>query len=254
MAPYVRMYGDYQPFGHAGLDIACPVGTPVYAMASGRVLWADWGTNLPGDDSGAGWASRWYLYKGFPGIVTVIQHPWGKGIYAHLSSNDAAPAGAVVKEGDLIGYSGDTGGVAPHLHVEALINDSFVTQGNLIYGRTDPVPFFGTTTPTTAQSTNQELFTVAQFEDLKGFHANSHAKLNNIAEAFNEYVKQNRAYHAQTHAKLNAVKSVVDQIAKGQNVIIDWAKVEDAAKAGAAEALAENVVQVDVNVIGKEAA
>jgi hypothetical protein len=79
--------------------------------------------------------------------VTVIQHPWGKGVYAHLSNNDAAPAGTKVKEGQLIALSGDTGGVAPHLHVEALINDSYVTQGGLIYGRTDPAPFFGTITP-----------------------------------------------------------------------------------------------------------
>ncbi|AYR00905.1 tail length tape measure protein [Arthrobacter phage Hestia] len=144
---YVGKYGNYQPFGHAGCDIACPAGTPVYAMSSGTVLWADWGTNLPGDDSGAGWASRWYLYKGFPGIVTVIQHQWGIGVYAHLSSNDAAPAGTRVREGQLIGYSGNTGGVAPHLHVEALINLSYVTGGGLIYGRTNPVPFFGNTTP-----------------------------------------------------------------------------------------------------------
>jgi murein DD-endopeptidase MepM/ murein hydrolase activator NlpD len=164
MWPYVQMYGNYQPYGHAGVDIACPVGTPVYAMAAGTVLWADWGTNLPGDDTGAGWASRWYLYKGFPGIVTVIQHPWGIGVYAHLSSNDAAPAGTVVREGDLIGLSGNTGGVAPHLHVEALTNLSYVTQGGLIYGRTNPVPFWGTRTPDmiTAQSaTTAEGFLMA---------------------------------------------------------------------------------------------
>jgi murein DD-endopeptidase MepM/ murein hydrolase activator NlpD len=147
MWPYVQKYGNYQPFGHAGVDIACPIGTPVYAMAAGTVLWADWGTNLPGDDSGAGWASRWYLYKGFPGIVTLIQHNGWIGVYAHLSSNDAAPAGTVVREGDLIGLSGNTGGVAPHLHVEALINLSYVTQGGLIYGRTNPVPFWGTRVP-----------------------------------------------------------------------------------------------------------
>lgn len=163
MAPYVRMYGDYQPYGHAGLDIGCPVGTPVYAIAPGRVLWADWGTNLPGDDSGAGWASRWYLYKGFPGIVTVIQHPGWVGVYAHLSDNNAAPAGTVVREGDLIGLSGDTGGVAPHLHVEALINLSYATGGGLIYGRTDPVPFFGKSAPGASIGTQSTPATVKGF-------------------------------------------------------------------------------------------
>ena len=95
---------------------------------------------------------------------------------------------------------------------------------------------------------------MGQFEDLKGFHANSHAKLNNIAKAVNANAALNQKYHAQSHAKANAIKAVVDQIAKGQNVTIDWALVEAAAKQGAAEALAEGIVTVDVTVQGKEAA
>ncbi|GAP54021.1 lysostaphin [Arthrobacter sp. Hiyo6] len=142
MAALVRQYGNYQPFGHAGEDEACPIGTPVYAMAPGTVLWADWGTNLPGDESEWGYRQRWYLYKTFPGIVTVIQHPWGKGVYAHKSAA-WMNVGDVVSEGQQIGLSGDTGGVAPHLHVEALVDDNYTTGGGLIYGRTDPRQFFG---------------------------------------------------------------------------------------------------------------
>jgi murein DD-endopeptidase MepM/ murein hydrolase activator NlpD len=112
-------------------------------MDSGTVLWADWGTNLPGDESDWGYRQRWYLYKGFPGIVTVIQHPGWIGIYAHLSDNDAAPRGAVVKKGQLIGHSGNTGGVDAHLHREALVDLSYRTGGGLIYGRTDPTIFDG---------------------------------------------------------------------------------------------------------------
>ncbi|QWY79656.1 tail length tape measure protein [Arthrobacter phage Persistence] len=145
MAELVRQYGNYQPYGHAGEDIACPVGTPVYAAAPGTVLWADWGTNLPGDDSDWGYRQRWYLYKGFPGIVTVIQHPGWIGVYAHLSNNDPAPAGTVVKEGQLIAYSGNTGGVAPHLHREALVDLNYTTGDGLIYGRTNPAKYDGIT-------------------------------------------------------------------------------------------------------------
>jgi murein DD-endopeptidase MepM/ murein hydrolase activator NlpD len=166
MAYLVRQYGNYQPYGHAGEDIACPVGTPVYAMAAGTVLWADWGTNLPGDDSDWGYRQRHYLYKAFPGIVTVIQHSWGKGVYAHLSDNDAAPAGTKVKEGQLIGHSGDTGGVAPHLHVEALINDSYVTQGGLIYGRTNPAGFYGTAA-IAPQATEEDTLSAAEVKEIK---------------------------------------------------------------------------------------
>ncbi|MFM9430076.1 M23 family metallopeptidase [Arthrobacter sp. MP_2.3] len=165
---YVKQYGNYQPYGHAGCDIACPSGTPVHAIASGRVLWADWGTNLPGDESNAGYRRRWYLYKGFPGIVTVIQHPGWIGVYAHLSFAQMS-IGDTVTEGQQIGLSGGTGGVAPHLHVEALVDLNYSTGGGLIYGRTNPEPYFGSAS-IAPQSTITQLeeddmpFT---FEDLK---------------------------------------------------------------------------------------
>jgi len=150
VAYWVALYGNYQPFGHAGMDILCPVGTPVHAIADGTVLWADWGWKLPGDDSwsSSGYFKRWALYKMFPGIVTVIQHKGWISVYAHLSDNDAAPKGTVVKEGQLIGKSGassgySVNGVGAHLHVEALVDLSFSTGKGLIYGRTDPSKFFG---------------------------------------------------------------------------------------------------------------
>lgn len=149
----VAMYGNYQPHGHAGEDIACPVGTPVYAMADGVVLYAGWAEDLPGDDSwsSSGYFRRWALYRFFPGIVTVIQHPWGVGIYAHLSNNDMAPKGTRVKEGQLIALSGNTSSrktrLGAHLHVEAVVDLSYRTGGGLIYGRTNPARFYGSIAP-----------------------------------------------------------------------------------------------------------
>lgn len=154
---YVHLYGNYQPYGHAGLDIACPEGTPVYAIAAGTVLWADWGTKLPGDETNAGYRRRWYLYKGFPGIVTVIQHAGWIGVYAHLSEA-RMNTGDRVTEGQQIGLSGGTGGVAPHLHVEALIDTSYKTGGGLIYGRTDPEPFFGSAAIAPQSTTTKRMF------------------------------------------------------------------------------------------------
>lgn len=136
---WVGRYGNYQPFGHAGMDFACPIGTKVRAMADGVVLYAGWGYNLPG----TGPIRAWLLYANFPGIVTVIQHPGWIGVYAHLSDNDMAPAGTRVKMGQVIGLSGNTGGVDAHLHVEALVDLSYKTGDGLIYGRTDPSRFFG---------------------------------------------------------------------------------------------------------------
>ena len=149
---YVYLYGNYQPYGHAGCDIACPEGTPVFAIAAGTVLWADWGTNLPGDESNAGYRKRWYLYKKFPGIVTIIQHAGWVGVYAHLSRAQMS-AGDRVTEGKQIGLSGGTGGVAPHLHVEALVDLNYTTGGGLIYGRTNPEPFFKSAGEFAAQGT-----------------------------------------------------------------------------------------------------
>ena len=167
---YVAKYGNYQPYGHACADFKCPEGTPVHAIAAGTVLWADWGTKLPGDETNAGYRKRWYLYKGFPGIVTVIQHAGWIGVYAHLS---AAPLniGDNVAEGQVIGLSGGTGGVAPHLHVEALVDLTYKTFGGLIYGRTDPEPFFGPAgiaamgATTTAPLEENDVGTVEGFTD-----------------------------------------------------------------------------------------
>lgn len=172
---YVRLYGNYQPFGHAGCDIACPEGTPVYAMASGTVLWADWGTKLPGDDSWGpnGYFRRWALYKGFPGIVTVIQHDGWIGVYAHLSDAPLSP-GDKVAEGQRIATSGSTGGVAAHLHVEALVDLSYPTGNGMIYGRVDPTPYFGyqgiaaqagTITPLTQEE--EDMFTDTDRQNLE---------------------------------------------------------------------------------------
>lgn len=259
MAALVRLYGNYQPFGHAGEDIACPVGTPVYAMASGTVLWADWGTNLPGDESDWGYRQRFYLYKGFPGIVTVIQHPWGKGVYAHLSSNDPAPKGTTVREGQLIGYSGDTGGVAPHLHVEALINDSYITQGGLIYGRTNPASFYGTITPqstTTApakdwfdMATEAQLRKIIQDENPWGY---KNAKLEKddayaLLRATRTNAVKAASNSAATNAQIGGLVGALKAVANGEK--FDEAKLlagiqaaaEAGAKKGAASAIGEGV-------------
>lgn len=266
MAYLVRQYGNYQPYGHAGEDIACPVGTPVYAMSAGTVLWADWGTNLPGDDSDWGYRQRWYLYKGFPGIVTVIQHPWGKGIYAHLSSNDAAPAGTKVREGQLIGHSGDTGGVAPHLHVEALINDSYVTQGGLIYGRTNPAGFYGAAVIAPQSTTPKEPFTMGQYEDLNEKLAKIEKNTYNTwagvwtggtnvdGKKFNygilPIVAESQRRDAIAQAQIKGLVGAIAALAKGEQ--LDEAKllagVQAAAEAGVKAGIADGTVTVDVNV------
>ncbi len=80
------------------VDIAMPVGTPVYALAAGVV-------------SGVGFQSGTYT-EGGKLTLTGAQNAWW---YGHLSKL-AVSNGQKVKAGQLLGYSGEANGVA-HLHL-----------------------------------------------------------------------------------------------------------------------------------------
>jgi murein DD-endopeptidase MepM/ murein hydrolase activator NlpD len=102
---------------HAGIDLAGPVGTPIYATADGTVL-------------RAGWNSGGY------GNLVEIDH--GRGIvtrYGHLSKMDVN-AGERVSRGQMIGRMGSTGrSTGSHLHYEVRIDDRPV----------NPIPFMRST-------------------------------------------------------------------------------------------------------------
>ncbi|MDN4646461.1 M23 family metallopeptidase [Arthrobacter sp. PsM3] len=166
---YVGIYGNYQEFGHAGKDIACPIGTPIHAPAEGTVLYAGWVEDLPG----SGPVRAWLLYYNFGGIVTVTRHDGWISVIAHQSNNDAVKAGDHVTEGQLIGLSGNTKTrtttVAEHVHIEALVYLDYRTdvRNGIIYGRVDPTPFFGgiaaagTITTETPPAEEDDMFTDA---------------------------------------------------------------------------------------------
>jgi hypothetical protein len=87
-----------------GVDLVASVGTPVYARTAGRML------QLPNDGT-AGNSSR-YAHRDNPG--------W-QDVFSHLSSYKTPknPTGANAfdyEAGDIVAYTGNTGGVAPHLH------------------------------------------------------------------------------------------------------------------------------------------
>ena len=145
MGYYVWLYGNYQPFGHAGKDLKADIGTPIYAIDDGTVLYAGWAEDLPG----SGPVRQWLFYYNFGGILTVIQHSWGISAIAHQSSNDEVSAGQGVRAGQLIGKSGNTKTrtetVEPHVHIEALVYMDYRTDVSrgIVYGRVDPTPYFG---------------------------------------------------------------------------------------------------------------
>jgi murein DD-endopeptidase MepM/ murein hydrolase activator NlpD len=88
---------------HEGIDISVAEGTPIRAAKAGTVIMAS--------------------YNGGYGNYTCVDH--GSGLstcYAH-QSGFAAAAGQSVDQGQVIGYSGNTGSsTGPHLHFEVRIN------------------------------------------------------------------------------------------------------------------------------------
>ena len=91
---------------HTGIDIAAPIGSPVFAAESGIVEYAG--------------RSRGY------GNLIVINHGAFKTAYAHLSRIDVF-VGQYVRKGQLIGRVGSTGfSTGPHLHFEVRLGKKFV--------------------------------------------------------------------------------------------------------------------------------
>ena len=119
---YTSMFGVRgNPFGgggemHPGLDMAAPMGTPVYATADGLVERAE---------------------RTFGGYGNLIEIAHGKGIetrYGHLSQILVHPSQRIHR-GDLIALMGSTGrSTGSHLHYEVRIDGRAV----------NPMPFLQT--------------------------------------------------------------------------------------------------------------
>lgn len=84
---------------HCGMDIGAEIGTPVKAAGNGRVIYSGW--------------------KGAYGYLVVISHEKNYiTVYAHNSKN-LVKTGEVIKKGDVVALSGNTGAVTgAHLHFE----------------------------------------------------------------------------------------------------------------------------------------
>ncbi|MGZ5580646.1 MAG: peptidoglycan DD-metalloendopeptidase family protein [Methylobacter sp.] len=97
------------------VDIAMPVGTPVYAARAGVVLEAD-------DDFYNGGANKAYTSEA--NNIRILHADGSMAIYAHLELEKAqVRPGQTVAAGQLIGYSGNTGfSTGPHLHFSVQIN------------------------------------------------------------------------------------------------------------------------------------
>lgn len=102
--PITGAFGEQRPGHlHAGIDIAAPIGTPIRAADSGRVVLLGW--------------------TGGYGNYTCVQHTATMSTcYAHQSRYGTSN-GANVRQGQIIGYVGNTGhSFGAHLHFEVRIN------------------------------------------------------------------------------------------------------------------------------------
>ena len=100
--PVTQRFGEKitNPAGHTGIDYALYLGTPVLAAMDGKV-------------------SRIAELRSGYGTHVIVDHGGGlQTIYAHLS-RVTVEFGETVREGQLLGYSGNTGNsTGPHLHFE----------------------------------------------------------------------------------------------------------------------------------------
>lgn len=113
-SPFGLRFRGLRPEVHRGVDVFVAVGTPVHAMAPGRVSFAG-------------------VMRGF-GRVVILDHGRGlRSLYAHLSEIQVQ-TGDEVDGHTVIGLSGNSGdATGPHLHFEVWR-----------YGQpVDPVPLLG---------------------------------------------------------------------------------------------------------------
>lgn len=109
---------------HTGVDFSAPLGTPIYAIATGVV------THVGSGGGAGGWA----------GSYVVVQHADGYStLYAHMNPAISVSVGQQVGTGDHLGNVGLTGRTfGAHCHVE--LYPPGTTPGD-VYAAVDPLPW-----------------------------------------------------------------------------------------------------------------
>jgi murein DD-endopeptidase MepM/ murein hydrolase activator NlpD len=89
---------------HNGIDVAAPAGKPIYAAADGEVLYTD-----SSDTAYGNWVAIKHAISTKSGNREIVT------LYAHMRSFKVKP-GQSVKQGDLVGYEGNTGNTTKKLY------------------------------------------------------------------------------------------------------------------------------------------
>ncbi|MGH2347429.1 MAG: peptidoglycan DD-metalloendopeptidase family protein [Chloroflexota bacterium] len=110
------LWGGSTPFQsfHPGIDIAGPDGTPVHAAADGIVVHA--GLAVPGDPT-----------QSYGNSVVIVHNAHISTLYGHMQlglHGLQVQVGQVVRQGQVIGYEGQTGwATGPHVHFEMRLDN-----------------------------------------------------------------------------------------------------------------------------------
>lgn len=101
-----KKYARYGMIGHNGVDIAIPIGTPLYAPLDGQISYADEGRT--------GYGKYVKITSDKMGPINRMR----KIELGHLSRYVAGLDGKYVKMGEIVGMSGNTGdSTGPHVHI-----------------------------------------------------------------------------------------------------------------------------------------
>lgn len=93
---------------HTGVDMGCPVGSPVISTACGKVVRIQ------------------YQFTGYGNNIVIEHNGTYRTLYAHLDEI-SVKVNQLVEKGQVIGYSGNTGtSTSPHLHYEVVMNNQKV--------------------------------------------------------------------------------------------------------------------------------
>ncbi len=112
---YLKQFG----YPHNGVDLRAQVGTPVFAVSDGTVIYND---DIADAD----------------GMGIILEHYWGRSLYWHLSKITVR-IGEKVTKGQEIGKSGATGFVTgPHFHFGMKVQGD-APEG--MHGWSDPMKY-----------------------------------------------------------------------------------------------------------------
>ncbi|MCX7117968.1 MAG: peptidoglycan DD-metalloendopeptidase family protein [Legionellales bacterium] len=107
---------------HKGVDLAAPIGTPIYATGNGRIELID-------------------RHSGYGNMIQIVHDKTYTSIYAHLLKfQKGLSKGNRVKRGQVIGYVGQTGlADGPHCHYEFHINHQPKNPTTVALPRSSPL-------------------------------------------------------------------------------------------------------------------